>query len=243
LGLSRLGDRTMRHILVALAMVLWAGRAAFAEGAGVEKPPKPGVKPAAEAKPAGDNEAEKMIKETLKTKKVTFEFVEVSIGDAMDFMRRLINVNMILAPDVDRAATLTLKANDMPVGEALQWMAKLVNAKMEVKDGAVMIQRAGEGDAEFPPKAKAKQDAERLRRVGLAPGSIGKAVIPLGNGASVELNLGEGDIDPGLRRVLLELLHKRIAAKLRQERGAADLEDVPGPAKPDAPGEKDKTQF
>jgi len=218
----------MRNVLVVMAMALWMGRLAFAEGAGVEKPPKPGVKPAAEAKPAGEQEADKRIKEILKTKKVTFDFVETPIGDAMNFLQALLDMNLVVGPGLDKGVPLTLRVNDMAVGQALQWMAKLVDAKVDVKDGAVVIQRADEAEREFVPKPKPekgalKHDPDRLRRLG--PGAtapLAKAVIPLGNGASVELNLEEEDLDPDTRRVLLKLLHEQIAAELeKHDKGAA----------------------
>jgi hypothetical protein len=149
----------------------------------------------------------------------------------MEFMRQLVGVNMVLAPDLDRQATLTLKANDMPVGQALQWMAKLVDAKMEVKDDAVLVQRGKEGEQDFPPKPKldkglGKFDPDKFRRHALAP--LGKAVIPLGNGASVELNLEEEDLDPDTRRVLLKLLHKQLLAELEKQdpKAAAEFREA-----------------
>ncbi len=218
----------MRHILVALAIALWIGRLGFAEGAGVERPPKPGTKPGAEAKPGGDAEADKKIKEILKTKKVTFDFVDTPIGDAMNFLQALLNVNLVIDPGLEKGAPITLKVNEMPVGQAVQWIAKLVDAKMEVRDGAVVIQRAGEDEAEFAPKPKGgKHEAERLRRLGLAPPPLGKAVIPLGDGASVELNLAEDDLPPETRRALLVLLHKQIAKELGKHdpKAAAEFQE------------------
>ena len=111
----------MRHVLVALAMALWAGTLAFAEGAGVEKPPKPGAKPGAEAKPGANpalTEADMKIWEVLKTKKVTFDFVETPVGDAMNFIQGLLGVNMVVDPGLEKGRTLTLRVNDMAVGQA-----------------------------------------------------------------------------------------------------------------------------
>ncbi|HUT35523.1 MAG TPA: hypothetical protein VNE39_18690 [Planctomycetota bacterium] len=222
----------MRHILVALAIALWIGGPAFAEGAGVQKPPKPGVRPAAAAKPAGDNEADRKIKEVLKTKRVTFDFVETPIGDAMNFIQQLLGVNVVVDPGLDKGRALTLRVNDMPMGQALQWIAKLADAKMEVRDGAVVIQRAGEDEQEFAPKPKfdkgvPKHELERLRRLGLAPASLGKAVIPLGDGTSVELNLTEDDLPPETRRALLMLLHKQLVKELGKHdpKAAAEFQE------------------
>ncbi len=218
----------MRSMLVVAAVAVWTTGLAFAEGDAGEKKPKPGGPAlAAEAKPAVEPEAEKKIKEVLKTKKVTFDFVDVPVADAMEFMRQLVGVNMVLGPDVDRKATLTLKGNDMAAGQALQWMAKMADAKLEVRDGAVAIEHANDGEREFAPKPKpekgfAKLDLEKLRHHGGAP--LGKAVIPLGNGASVELNLEEEDLDPETRQVLLKLLRQQLLKELEKQDPKAAVE-------------------
>ncbi|MBM4032348.1 MAG: hypothetical protein FJ291_11235 [Planctomycetes bacterium] len=223
----------MRSVLMGLAVGVWLAALALGEEKPGDKRPPHVAKPAiaTEVKPADQPDADKAVSGLLKTKKVTFDFVDTPVADAMEFMRQLVGVNMVLAPEVDRQATLTLKGNDMLVGQALQWMARLVGAKMEVKDGAVVVQLAKEGEQDFPPKAKpdkgfGKFDPDKFRKHGLAP--LGKATIPLGNGASVELNLEEEDLDPDTRRVLLKLLQKQLLSELEKQdpKAAAEFREA-----------------
>lgn len=214
----------MKTALALTVAALWLGP--LAPGAEHTDPKPPKLVP---AEHAVDQEANKKIKETLKNRRVSFDFVEVPIADAMDFMRQLVGLNLVLAPDVDRGAALTLKGNDMAVGNALEWMARLADAKVEVKDGAVVIQRGA--DAERGPKPKdarewLKLEFPKLRKLTGAP--VGKAVIPLGDGAAVEINLEEEDLDPETRAALLKLFRAQLLKELekRDPQAAAELREA-----------------
>jgi len=207
----------MRRALLALWVALWLAPWVHAQGDAGDKRPKPPA--AAEAK---DDDAEAKIKDILKNKRVTFDFVETPIVDAMNFVQALIGANLVIDPGMDQQAPLTLRVNEMPVGQALQWMAKMVGAKMDVRDGAIVIQAAKDDEREFGPKLKLEKGpplrlvelVERLKRP--AGRTLGKATIPLGNGIVVELNIEEEDLDPEMRRVLLRVLYNQLLADLEK---------------------------
>lgn len=211
----------MRRLLVALVCVAWVCRVASAQEEVGEKRPKPGARPAVapEARAGEEPEAEKRIKDILKTKKVTFDFVDTPIGDAMNFIQALIGVNMVVDPGLDKGVPLTLRVNDMAVGQALQWMAKLIDAKMDVRDGAIVIARAKDGEREFVEKPRGekgppKGDFDKQRRHGQP---FGKITLPLGNGGNIELTLDEDDLGPEIRGLALRLLHRQLVGELAKQ--------------------------
>jgi len=155
-----------------------------------------------------ENDANRKIAEILKTKKVTFDFVETPFVDTVNFIQALVNVNIVLAPDVKKTQALTLRVNDMSVGQALQWMVKLVGAKMELKDGALFIS-AERPEANVPRKAEGGRDP-RFQRM------VGKAQVNLGPTASVEFYLYEDDIPRELREAVLNALQRALVAELRK---------------------------
>jgi len=193
-----------------------------AEPAAPDKKPKPG---------AEEPEAEKKIKELLKTKKVTFDFVETPVVDAMNFMQQLIGVNLIVDPGLDKQMPLTLRVNEMPVGQALQWMARLAGGQMDVREGAVVIEVAKEGDREFVvrpkhEKALLKADHEKMLR---KPGQpFGKVTLPLGNGGTIEFALDEEDLGPEIRALVVRMLYRHLTGELAKQdpEAAAGLREM-----------------
>ncbi|HPD14966.1 MAG TPA: hypothetical protein PLE19_08450 [Planctomycetota bacterium] len=215
----------MRLTLVALLAALWMRAGLCGEPAAPDKKPKP-------AAGAEEPEADKKIKELLKTKKVTFDFVETPIVDVMNFMQQLIGVNLIVDPGLDKQMPLTLRVNEMPVGQALQWIARLAGGKMDVRDGAVVVEVAKEGEREFaalkPKQEKAllKADHEKMMRKGGQP--FGKVSLPIGNGGTLEIALDEDDMGPEIRALVLRMLHRQLIAELAKQdpEGAARLREA-----------------
>ena len=74
-------------------------------------------------------------------RKVTFEFVETPLTEAINFLQTLTRVNFI----IDRRALekedppITLKVADMPLEMALAWILRLVELDYAIKDRAVCI--------------------------------------------------------------------------------------------------------
>jgi len=147
----------------------------------------------------------------LKAKKVSFDFVDTPVRDAVAFMRQLLGVNVVLDPAVDGNRVMTLKVKDMAAGKALGWMAKVAGGEMKIQDGAVYIaasrkKQVGGGRVGYRPVGRYQQ----YRR------AVGRAEIKLGEIASINLTLYDDDLPEDTRAMLLKLLHKALAKELKQ---------------------------
>lgn len=84
--------------------------------------------------------------ETLKTKaalqkRVTFEFVDAPLGDALVFLQNMTAANFVLI-DMDgekKRAPINLKVTDMDCSLALDWICRLADVKWEIRKGAVCV--------------------------------------------------------------------------------------------------------
>jgi len=216
----------MRSVAWLAVVALWAGAAtlAAAEGPaakgaaeGVKKPTgKPDWKPkdpAAKKPDADDDPATRKIKEILKTKRVSFDFVETPFGDVLSFIQTLLGVNVVVAPDVDRKEPLTLRVADMNVGSALQWIIKLAGGKMEIRDGAIFVAHGRPGAAERKAPPAKKLTSGRLRGV---PRVSGKAQIRVGDFATIEIYIDDDEIGPDIREKLMLLLKRTLREELEE---------------------------
>jgi len=189
--------RVLVAVLLVGACTAWAAQTETAKG----KPPT-----AEEAKLA----------KALEAKKVSFDFVETPLKDAMAFMQQLLNVNVILDPAVDKERTVTVRVQEMTGDKAFEWLARVAGAKMTIQDGAVYISPVDEKPPRVYPYA--------LQR------PIGRVQIHLGGAVSVDLQLYESDLDPVTRAKLLQLLRNAIdkgaAKKEAVKKGAAKKEAV-----------------
>ena len=181
---------------------------------------------AQEKKPKEVDAETAKILEVLKTKKVSFDFVETPLGDALAFIQGVLDVNMVVAPNVQRDTPLTLRVNNMAAGTALHWMLKLVDAEMDVREGAVFVTVVKGGDRLNAKAAKVKKGIDP-RVKGTQGRPLGKARVRIGEGAEIEFTVYEDDLGPELRAKLLELLQrsiekelKKLKAEPKQEKGA-----------------------
>lgn len=131
-------------------------------------------------------------------KKISFDFVNTPLRDAVAFMQQVLGVNIIVDPQVDPGAQVTVRVKDMSGGTALQWLARVGGADMRVENGAVYL----------APQPKHKV----VRRPYAYPGRrIGRAEIRLGAGTTVEIYLHEDDVDAETRKMLITLLQRALA--------------------------------
>lgn len=74
-------------------------------------------------------------------RKVTFEFVDTPLADAIEFLRQLTNVTIVIDPKVmeKKPAPINLRVTDMQMDAALQWILKLAELDYMVADGAIYI--------------------------------------------------------------------------------------------------------
>jgi len=197
-------------LLAALAAGLAAP--AWAQGVKVEiRGPGKVIKrvlPDIKAQQQADDDTTLKIKKLLRTKKVSFDFVDTSMGDALSFVRALLDVNIVVDPKVKSKTPLTLTVQDMAVGPALQWLLRLGGATMEIKNGAIYVKP--DTKTEMTEVRVYPAQHRKYRRM------IGRAKIHVGDLASVELYLYEDDLPPETRQVLLKLLTTALQAELKE---------------------------
>lgn len=91
---------------------------------------------------SAEDAAEERIKKSL-SRKVSFEFVDTPLSDALEFIRHLANVPIILDPKAIAAgkdkAPISLRVADMEMDKALQWILKLADLEFNVQDHAVFV--------------------------------------------------------------------------------------------------------
>ena len=89
-------------------------------------------------------------------KKVTFEFVDTPLIDAIGFVRDTAKVNIVIDPKVLAGGppTVNLRVTDMSLDLALEWILKLADLGYSLHDNAVFISKPG--DAEKPKGVQQK---------------------------------------------------------------------------------------
>ncbi|MCY3020317.1 MAG: hypothetical protein NTW87_14965 [Planctomycetota bacterium] len=125
--------RTMLVTLIALsALCLGTGLPASEE-----KAPATGEKP---------KEGEEAWKAEIAKKlegKVSFEFVDTPLEEALSFLNSVTKVKIVIDPraaaDGANKTPINLKVKDMSVKLALEWICKLGNLKYELQNQAVFV--------------------------------------------------------------------------------------------------------
>jgi type II secretory pathway component GspD/PulD (secretin) len=76
-------------------------------------------------------------------RRVSFEFVDTPLQEAISFLRSLTNVTMIIDPKVleGGAPTINLRVTDMTLELALGWILKLAELDFALKDKAIFISK------------------------------------------------------------------------------------------------------
>lgn len=197
----------MRKTVVLAVAALWLGTPLLAAAVRVITVPVPKAQPDPLAPKPGDDEGTRKIKELLRTKKATFDFVETPLQDALSFVRALLGVNIVIDPKVKLKEPLTLTVKEMNVGAALQWMLRLGGAELEIRNGAVYVAPAQAQQRPVRPQYYQPQAHRRM---------LGKAQIKVGTVATVELYLYEDDLPPETRQMLLKLLQSSLEAELKK---------------------------
>ena len=117
---------------------------------------RPKAEPAKVAKPDPAKDPDTLrIKKLLETKRISFDFVETPIADVVAFLGTLVEVTIILAPDVPRGTPVTLKVENMKLDSALRWTTRLIGGKIRLHNEAIFITR--EGKKPTKPKAPGKR--------------------------------------------------------------------------------------
>ena len=134
----------MSRIAMLAVLVIGTCTMAAAQGGGFA----PKRKPDAAARPARPRAAkhtptpaDARIHKLLKSRRVTFDFVETPLGDVLSLMATVLRVKIVVAPEVGKRP-VTLRVDDMPAAAALPHLLELGGARMAITDGAVRVASA-----------------------------------------------------------------------------------------------------
>ncbi len=133
--------------------------------------------------------AEDKIKKAL-TRKVSFEFVDTPLTDALDFIRRLSNVAIVVDPKIiadgkDKAA-INLRVTDMNMDLALEWILKLAELDYKIRNQAIYI-FSPEAKDELKKVVDVKKEIDK-KEIDAAAGP-GMLRARFGNGAAIEADV------------------------------------------------------
>lgn len=141
----RLANTTLRDVLTWVCEL--SGRQYEIRDGVVYVTPREGA-----AKPAGkapmDDEVVKEFEKKL-AKKVNLEFAGSSLAEVIGFFQAVLDVNMIIDPQVEAAAAkpITLKSEGIALGEALDQVLEQAGLRRVYRDGAIFItSKAPAGD-------------------------------------------------------------------------------------------------
>lgn len=112
---------------------------------------------ASAAAPTADEPWKQDIRKKL-SRKVSFEFVDTPLEEALLFLTSLTNVNIILDPKVAAKAThktpITIRVKDMEVELALKEILRKAKLKYELRNQAMFITAENKEDQKPKPAAK-----------------------------------------------------------------------------------------
>lgn len=98
------------------------------------------------------------------SKKISLEFVDTPLEDAMAFMGQLTGLTIILNPKVrDAKPSVTLRVNDMEAATVIRWLTRLSETHAEVKDEALYITDKPSKEIEDEERQAIQDLAARLR--------------------------------------------------------------------------------
>jgi hypothetical protein len=84
-------------------------------------------------------------------RKITVDFVDTPLDDAIAYFRTISNVNIIADREVmEKPLAVNMRIKDMKTVDALIWMLKLVELEFELKDSALYIRKAADAGKQQP---------------------------------------------------------------------------------------------
>jgi hypothetical protein len=104
------------------------------------------------SQPLPKADADKTIEEKLK-RKVSFEFVDTPLQDAIAFIRSLTNITIVVDPKVlaSQPAPISLRVTDMQLDLALEWICRLAAIKATPLDNVLYLAPVGQQAPEWMP--------------------------------------------------------------------------------------------
>lgn len=89
-----------------------------------------------------DEEAWRAETRKLLQEKLTVEFVDTPLTEAVAFLTSKTKANFVIDPhNLDATPVVNLRLVDLPVGRAIEWMCHLTDLKAELRSGAIHIFR------------------------------------------------------------------------------------------------------
>lgn len=205
-----------------------SGSVGVAPGGGAAEKPKV-------AQSEGTQDAETEAMKAAMAKKVSFEFVETPVAEAVGFIDSLISATFIIDPKLKQEnKSVSLKVTDLPASEAMAKLAAQVGAKVYVKDGAYYIGKEVPADAFVPAQAPAKLTAEQAKAVEAAIKDLAnddfntreaasKAIADAGTGALPLLQAAMKKTDDVEAQNRMQVLVQAFLEQLGGDEGSAAL--------------------
>jgi len=100
---------------------------------------QPKQEPAAAAQP---DAAKRVRFQSTMSRKISLDFDKTPVLDAIDFLRDMSGVNIIVSPEAAEAAaeaTISLKVADMDIKTALEWVLRLGRLHSSIRAGAIYV--------------------------------------------------------------------------------------------------------
>jgi len=155
------------------------------------------------AKPDAAKEIEKALE-----RKISFDFVDTPLKEALAFLREIAKVNFVLDAPIGKKHNpqVNLRVADMPLSQALGWVCKLTECKWEIAGGAVHIAMQAAVVAK-QGKGEQAEDAEPQPPLPLPPEQppqSKKLRVRFADGTEVEAEGALLDEQPDLAKKLLD---------------------------------------
>lgn len=205
-----------------------SGSVGVAPGGGAAEKPKA-------AKDEGKKDAETEAMKAAMAKKVSFEFDETPVAEAVGFIDSLISATFIIDPKLRQEnKSVSLKVTDMSAREALTKIAAQAGAKVYAKDGVYYIGTEAPESAQKAAQAPAKLTAEQAKAVEAAIKDLGsedfatreaasKAIAAAGTGALPILDAALQKTDDPEAQSRLKQLADAFRLQLGGDEGSAAL--------------------
>jgi hypothetical protein len=119
-----------------------------------------------------DDTDNQRVRERLRGRPISFDFVKMQFGDIVAFFGPLTNVNFIVDPALALDTPVNATATDMTPGAALLMCATFAGVQVEVRQGAVFLRSVRPpatkgGPVKNPPPAKGDAPVRRVEGGGL----------------------------------------------------------------------------
>ena len=137
-------------------------------------------------------------------RRVSFEFVDTPLIEAVQFIQALTKVNIVLDPKVAEDAAgkkITLRVTDMPLHQALRWIVRLADCEMRPREGALYVYKTDPN-----------------------PRKIGEVEIHYG-GLRLMFEVTEADLPQDMRRDIVGFIIDRMHEEAEREENRRERDE------------------